>query len=148
MTKRTLDEKKQIQLILEYYINNIVKRIVFSCCYHVSRMHIVPETFQVNRDITHDEYKMHMLCKSIAFSIHVLFDIDEDAIRDEINELVFNNCESNQFKQLPGDPDFIHMVSNVVLRCLCFVPPNKVAKLEKEAKKHYQNQITQTKKGE
>ena len=113
--EKDLEEIKKVKSVSEKLYNHVYKIVddlVDKSCIHVGDMLITTETFKLFAEITYDEYKISMLGKTIAYALHLAFDIDESLMLTEVKEAIVNIFKFKHYYDPKSNEAFIQSIAS------------------------------------
>lgn len=128
---------KSVSSKMYNHVYKIVDDLVNKCCDHIADMMVVVKTFEVNPELGYDEYKLHMLGKSIGLVLHKTFDIKEGLAWQKAGEAIFEIFKFEHCLEPKSNESFIKHMTDFVCRNLS---SDKSMELEKEALQHEQKE--------
>ena len=120
MNDEEIKKVKSVSEKLYNHVYKIVDDLVDKSCIHVGDMLITTETFKLFAEITYDEYKISMLGKTIAYALHLAFDIDESLMLTEVKEAIVNIFKFKHYYDPKSNEAFIQHLTIFVCRNLSF----------------------------
>ena len=128
---------KSVSAKLYNHVYKIVDDLINKGCDHVADMLVIIRTFAVSPELGYDEYKLHMLGKTIGHALYSTFDIEEGVAWKAAGEAIFEIFKFKHCLDPKSNEAFIKHVTDFVCRNLSF---DKSMELEKETLQNEQKE--------